>query len=74
MEFEIIPEHTQLLEKILTSLQNIERLVVKREKPVINREEAADYFGLSKHSIHSYTSKGVLPHYKLQGRRVYFSI
>jgi hypothetical protein len=34
MEFEITSELTQLLEKILTSLHNIERLVVKRENPI----------------------------------------
>jgi excisionase family DNA binding protein len=51
----------------------IERFIVKREKPFLNLNEASDYLGLSKHSIYSYTSRGVIPHYKT-GRKIYFSI
>ena len=73
MEFELQTEQTDIIEQILKTIQNIERFIVKREKPFLNLDEASDYLGLSKHSIYSFTSRGVIPHYKT-GRKIYFSI
>ena len=51
MEFELQTEQTDIIEQILKTIQNIERFIVKREKPFLNLDEASDYLGLSKHSI-----------------------
>ncbi|KAA3618546.1 MAG: DNA-binding protein [Calditrichaeota bacterium] len=67
-------DQTDILEKIFLSLQNIERVVFKKEKPFLNMEETDDYLCLSKQTLYAYTSRNVIPYYNLQGRRVNFKI
>ena len=38
----------------------------------MNIEEASEYLQLSQQTLYAYTSKNVIPYYKMQGRRVYF--
>lgn len=49
-------------------------MMIKKEKPFMNMVEAAKYLSISKATLYTYTSKGVVPHYKMQGRRVYFKV
>lgn len=44
----------------------------KHECPFLTMDEAAKYLGLSKATLYSYTSKDLLPYYKLQNRKNYF--
>jgi excisionase family DNA binding protein len=43
------------------------------QKPVLNFEEAAAYTGLSKSYLYKLTSTGSIPHYKPQGKQIYFN-
>jgi len=42
------------------------------EKKYLTVEEAAEYLGVSRATIYSYTSNRVIPHYKPRGRKCYF--
>lgn len=42
------------------------------EKKYLNVEESADYLGVSRSTIYSYTHNRIIPHYKPRGRRCYF--
>jgi len=59
---------------IIEKLDRIETLLIKREKPFLTLQEAADYLGVSVNSIYTYVNKRILPYYKPTGRRLYFSI
>ena len=61
--------HNTILEK-LTTIENL--LKGQTDKP-LTFEEAADYLGLSKSYLYKLTSANKIPHYKPQGKRVYFA-
>lgn len=70
-------EHQTVLEKldrVLNEIERVESLLVKRDKPFLNLDEASEYLGLSKATIYGYTSKSIIPYHKLQDRRLYFDI
>jgi len=61
--------------QILQRLDRIEHILTEREsandKP-LTLEEAADYLDLSPSYVYKLTSQGELPHYKPNGKRLYF--
>ena len=62
--------NNEILQEILT----LKAILLKREKPFIAFSDACVYLGISKHTLYGYTSKGIIPFYKNQGRRIYFKI
>ena len=58
---------------ILEKLSNIENLLKAQDGRPLTLEEAADYLGLSKSYLYKLTSAHKIPHYKPQGKRLYFS-
>ena len=58
---------------ILEKLTNIENLLKAQDGRPLNLEEAADYLGLSKSHLYKLTSANKIPHYKPQGKRLYFA-
>ena len=59
---------------ILEKLTNIENLLLKgqTEKP-LTFDEAARYLDVSKSHLYKLTSANKIPHYKPQGKRLYFA-
>jgi excisionase family DNA binding protein len=53
-------------------LRNIETLLLT-QKTVLNFNEAASYTGLSKSYLYKLTSAAQIPHFKPQGKHIYFS-
>jgi excisionase family DNA binding protein len=68
----INPDMQEQLLKILIEIDQLKSLLINKEKPFLTIEEASKYIGLSKSTIYGYTSKGVIPYYKLQDRKLYF--
>ena len=59
-------------QEIIQRLDRIEkRLEGTNEKP-LNFEEAAKYLDISKSHLYKLTSKGRIPHYKPEGKKLYF--
>ena len=58
---------------ILEKLTNIENLLKGRDGRPLTFEEAADYLGLSKSYLYKLTCSNKIPHYKPQGKRLYFA-
>ena len=44
------------------------------DRPFLTFDEASRYLGLSKNTLYTYTSKSLIPSYKVQGRKLYFKI
>lgn len=42
--------------------------------PFVTMEQASDYLGLSKSTLYSYTSRNLIPFYKLHNRKIYFKL
>ena len=53
-------------------LRNIETLLLS-QKTVLSFEEAAQYTGLSKSYLYKLTSTAGIPHFKPQGKHIYFN-
>ena len=58
---------------ILEKLTNIENLLKAQNGRPLTLEEAADYLGFSKSYLYKLTSANKIPHYKPQGKRLYFA-
>ncbi len=58
---------------ILEKLTNIENLLKGQTEKPLTFDEAADYLGLSKSHLYKLTSANKIPHYKPQGKRLYFA-
>ena len=67
-------ESRDCLNEIADKLSEIRKLLVNKEKPFLTIDEASKYLGISKNTIYGYTAKGILPFYKIQGRKIYFRI
>ena len=52
-------------------LARIERLLAG-QKDTLTLEEASAYSGISKSYLYKLTSRGVIPHYKPEGKTIYF--
>lgn len=61
-------EKVELLQKRVTDLEN----VLNVAKDVMNLEEAALFTGMSKSSLYKLTHRQVIPHYKPNGKLIYF--
>jgi excisionase family DNA binding protein len=53
-------------------LRNIETLLLT-QKTVLNFDEVASYTGLSKSYLYKLTSSAGIPHFKPQGKHIYFN-
>ncbi len=60
-------------QEILKKLTAIEKLLIGQTEKPLTFEEGADYLGLSKSYLYKLTSTNKIPHYKPQGKRVYFT-
>ena len=60
-------------EAILAKLNTIESLLLEQTTKPLTLEEAAIYLDISRSHLYKLTSKSEIPHYKPQGKRVYFS-
>ncbi len=63
-----------LLQLILDKIENLQELLRKRKKSFLTIQETSEYLGISKNTLYGYTSKGILPFYKLRNRKLYFRI
>jgi excisionase family DNA binding protein len=63
-----------LLQLILDKIDGLKDLLQKRKKPFLTIQETSEYLGVSKNTLYGYTSKGILPFYKLRNRKLYFRI
>jgi excisionase family DNA binding protein len=61
------------LEKKVVELENIMKMVGLASKEVLSFEEAATYMGLSKSSLYRSTSLQIIPHYKPNGKMIFFN-
>lgn len=61
-------EKVEQLQKRVTDLEN----VLNVAKNVMNLEEAALFTGMSKSSLYKLTHRQVIPHYKPNGKLIYF--
>ena len=60
---------------ILKELYELKRLVIQQgqgQKEVISAEECAELLGVSVSYVYRLTSEKRLPHYKPQGKKIYF--
>lgn len=57
-------ENNSLLKEVLKSQ------IINRE--ILSLKDAAFYLGISTYTIHHYTSKGVISHYKPNNKNIYF--
>ena len=58
---------------ILEKLSNIENLLKGQTEKPLTFDEAARYLDVSKSHLYKLTSANKIPHYKPQGKRVYFA-
>ena len=61
-----------LVEIIIKKLNAIHDLLLERNKPFLDMNEASQYLGISKATLYTYTSKNIIPYHKLRGRKIYF--
>lgn len=63
------------MDLIIQRLEKLERLIVSQginSKEVLNLQEACQYLELSQSHIYKLTSAGNIPHYKPNGKKLYF--
>lgn len=60
------------LQHLEERLRNIEILLLS-QKTVLNFDEVASYTGLSKSYLYKLTSAAQIPHFKPQGKHIYFN-
>jgi len=60
-------------ENIESRLSNIEKNMLIGTKQVLTFDEATTFTGLSKSYLYKLTSTGQIPHYKPNGKMVYFN-
>ena len=58
---------------ILDKLTTIENLLKGQTEKPLTFDEAARYLDISKSHLYKLTSRNKIPHYKPQGKRLYFS-
>jgi excisionase family DNA binding protein len=63
---------TEETQTILGKLRRLERLLKASNELAMSISKAANYSGLSKSYLYKLTSSKVIPHYKPQGKLVYF--
>ena len=68
------PQDEQFNQIILEKLDSIQKTLVEKEKPFLSIDQASEDLGISKNTLYGYTSKGILPFYKPQNRKIFFRI
>ena len=63
-----------LSQAILRRLDLIQETLTQKQKPFLDIEAASEYLGISKNTLYGYTSKGIIPYHKPQGRKIYFNV
>jgi len=61
---------------IIEKLNSIEKLMVEQQtlqKQVLNFNETCKYLELSQSHLYKLTSTGAIPHYKPNGKKIYFN-
>ena len=61
--------------KIIERLESIEKLLIEQQtlqKQVLNFNETCKYLELSQSHLYKLTSTGTIPHYKPNGKKIYF--
>ncbi|REG84555.1 helix-turn-helix domain-containing protein [Winogradskyella sediminis] len=61
--------------KIIERLESIEKLLLEQQtlqKQVLNFNETCRYLELSQSHLYKLTSSGAIPHYKPNGKKIYF--
>lgn len=72
---ENIVEEIKKLEGILRDeICVLKKQILKKEKPFLTFAEACTYLEISKNTLYTYTSKSIIPHFKVRNRKIYFSI
>lgn len=61
-------ENSQSIDERLTNIENL----LLSQKTVLNLDEVAEFTGLSKSHLYKLTSKGKIPHYKPNGKYIFF--
>ena len=61
------------LENIFEKLTNIENFLKGQTEKPLTLDEAANYLDLSKSYLYKLTCSNKIPHYKPQGKRLYFA-
>lgn len=61
----------EILKQVNEKLEKIETLLIS-QKQVLNFDEAVKFTGLSKSYLYKLTSRGEIPHYKPNGKVIYF--
>lgn len=64
------------MDEVLLRLDKIERLLESQNlvhKAVLNFNETCDYLELSQSHLYKLTSTGAIPHYKPNGKKIYFN-
>lgn len=64
------------MDDIIEKLNNIEKLIREQQvmqKQVLNFNETCKYLELSQSHLYKLTSTGAIPHYKPNGKKIYFN-
>ena len=61
-----------LTEENMELLRRLEHLLSAQQSRPMNLTEVAEYLSVSKQCIYNLSSRGEIPHYKPNGKRVYF--
>ena len=64
------------MDEIIKRLERLERLIESQSintKDVLNFNEACQYLELSQSHLYKLTSSGAIPHYKPNGKKIYFN-
>ena len=60
-------------QQILAKLETIETLLINQNDKPFSFREAHEYLGISLSYLYKLTSQGRIPHYKPNGKMIYFS-
>ena len=61
-----------LTEENMELLRRLEHLLSAQQSKPMNLTEVAEYLSVSKQCIYNLSSRGEIPHYKPNGKRLYF--
>lgn len=64
------------MDEIIIRLERLERLIESQNinsKEVLNFNETCHYLELSQSHLYKLTSSGAIPHYKPNGKKIYFN-
>ena len=59
--------------KIMDKLNEIESILKENHKTVMNFDDVVEYTGLAKSYLYKLTSQSQIPHYKPNGKMIYFN-